>query len=466
MLDLAVIGGGVAGLTALRRAQNHARAAGYELKSRLFEGEARLGGKVRTERDGGFLVEAGPDAFTPKKPQVLELLRELGLEDELLASRDEERRLDVLVGGRLVPLLEGLRGLVPTRLGSFLASPLLSPWGKLRLLAEPLVPARRGEGEESLADFARRRLGREGYERLAEPLLAHVYAADAERLSAAAAYPGLVELERRFGSLRRGVRKTRGQGGEGPRFWTLEGGLGRLVEALDGDLDLGTVELGRRVVELQPPAGPEGPYGIVLEDGSRFQARGVILAVPSWATAELVGDWAGELASELKAMRWVSLATVSLGYRRRDVGHPLDAFGFLVPRGEGRTILGATWVSSKFEGRAPEEHVLVRVFLGGALHPSLFGQGDAEIIERAENEIAPLLGLRGESVHTRLFRWPRGYPQYDLGHGERVERIETLCPAGLELAGSSYHGIGLADVVESGHQAGGRAIEKLLERAQ
>lgn len=454
MLDLVILGGGIAGLAALHQAQKQER-----LKTRLFEAAPHLGGKVLSERHEGFLIEAGPDAFVPHKPWALELVRELGLEGELLPSRDEHHRLYLAHGSRLLALPAGLQGLVPTRLVPFLRSPLLSWRGKLRLLLEPLVPPRPDRDEESLAAFARRRLGREACERLAEPLLAHVHAADAERLSLEAAFPQLAELERRHGSLSRGVRRSRPS--TSPQFWTLRGGMATLVEALSRQLEPGTVELGRKAVGLEPSGSG---FQVQLDDGRRIKTARIILALPAFAAAEVVMDWRPELAASLRAIRFVSLAAVSLGYRRAAVEHPLDGFGFLVPSVEHRPLLGVTWVSTKFEGRAPEGHVLVRAFLGGAHHPRVLERSDANLLDLAEQELDGFLGLRGESVLRRLQRWEHAYPQYDVRHLERVARLESACPSGLALAGNSYRGIGLADAVRSGQEAAARVLATELSR--
>jgi oxygen-dependent protoporphyrinogen oxidase len=481
--DVVVVGGGIAGLTAVHRLQRgEQREAGDRVRCRLVEGAARLGGKILTERAGGFLVEGGPDSFLPQKPEALALVRELGLGDRLLASDDRRARTFVLRNGKLVPLPAGLQLLVPTRLRSFLASPLLSWPGKVRLLAERFVPPRRvgdgGNADESVADFVRRRFGAEALERLGEPLLGHIHVADVERMSLHATYPRLAELERRFGSLHRGMRQAAlagrgpattpvlrrpgGDEGEGrrPAFYTLEGGVGELADALARRLDPDSVLLGRRAVAVtpRPTEGGDPGWTVHLDDGEELPARSVVLALPAFVAAELLAGAEPELARRLRAIPYVSVATLSLGYRRRDLPRPLDGFGFFVPRGEGPRILACTWTSTKFPGRAPEDGALVRVFLGGALQEEVLELDDDALIAAVRADLRPILGVDAEPEVARLHRWPRGYPQYRVGHLERVAEIEAALPPGLHLAGSAYRGVGLPDCIRGGY----RAAEEVL----
>ena len=465
MWDVVVIGGGIAGLTTAYELRKQAAADGRELRVCLVESAPRLGGKIAGDRDGGFLVEGGADSFITAKPWALELVRELGLEDHLVAANEAERTTYVLTGGRLVALPEGLQLLVPQRWAPFLRSPLLSWGAKLRVARERWVPPSHTEGDESVADFVRRRLGNEVLERLAEPLLAHIYVADVERMSLRATYPRLAEVVERHGSLLKAARAMRRRGKPGPPppvFLTLRGGLGEIVERLAEHLPPESQRLGRsvRALEVTGDAG----YAVHLDDGTALAARAVVLAVPAFAAAELADPLTGELARRLRAVRYVSLATLSLGYRRRDVAHPLAGYGFFVPRREQRTVLACTWTSSKFEGRASAEHVLLRVFLGGALQEDLLEYDDATLVRRVRDDLRDILGLGAEPVLERLYRWPRGYPQYDVGHRERVRAIEAALPPRLAVAGSAYHGVGLPDCVRSARQAARRVLDGLERR--
>ena len=489
MSNVVIIGGGIAGLAAAYRLQQAAAEAGRRLSLQLIESAPRLGGKVVSERADGFLVEGGPDSILPHKPWALELIRELGIDDRLLPSNDERAGSFVFHDGRLVPMPEGLPTLVPSRWGSFLRSPLLSWPAKLRFAAERWVPPRRAEGDESLADFVRRRFGAGTLDRLAEPVLAHIHVADIERMSLRATYPRLAELEARHGSLLRGVRIERARqrtagpaqrptaqraGGppeaRPPLFWTLRGGMAELIEALAQRLEPGAKILGRRVTRILPSPGDPSPdtgprYTVVLDDGRELIADAVVLATPAFAAADLTGELAPDLAATLRTIPYVSMATLSLGYRRSDAGsqgfHPLDGFGFFVPRREACRVLACTWASTKFDHRAPAGDALLRVFLGGAGSEDLLQLDDSELLRVVRQDLDKMMGLTAEPRLAKLYRWPRGYPQYEVGHLARVQRIEAALPPGVVVAGSALHGVGLPDCVRSGFAAARQILSRL-----
>ena len=464
MKEVVVLGGGIAGLAAAHRLVESGVPG---LRVRVVEAGQRWGGKVFSERRQGYLLESGPDSLVPQKPEALALARQLGLESRLVKSQDARRGLYLWRRGDLVPLPPGLALLVPERRGDLLRSPLLSWFGKARFLAEPLLPGKHRSEDESLADFVRRRFGREALERLAEPVLAHIHVADIERMSLQATYPLLRQLEIRYGSLTRGVealRRSRPAASPAPLFWSLAGGLGELVDALIAHLPAESLLLGRRArrVELQEGgtfSKEGGTWRVVLEDGEVLAADVVILALPAFAAADLMAGVDLALATALGKIRYVSMATLSLGFRREDLGRDLDGFGFFVPWGEDRRILACSWSSSKFEGRAPDGSVLVRIFLGGAQREADLELEDDELIAGVLEELQEMLGVRGEPELTRLFRIPRGYPQYDVGHVQRVIQIEKLLPKGVFVAGSGYDGVGLPACIASGHQAASGALE-------
>lgn len=470
MWNVAILGGGVTGLAAAYELERRARSSVHTASAKagsggpvswcLIEGGPRWGGKVLSERHGGFLVEGGPDAVIPQKPWALELMRELGLEGRLLPSNDAKKTTYVLRGGRLVAMPPGLGLLVPGETSAFLRSDVLPLSGKLRMLLERFVPARRRAEDESVGDFVRRRLGRTVLEHLAEPLLAHIHMGDVERMSLQSTYPRLGEAEKRFGSLWGAVRAARAGSGAngpaGPLFFSLRGGMEELVQALVAKLPPEALHLGHRAVGL---ARKTSSWELTLEDGRRISAERLLLAVPSFAAAELVESFDPELAERFAAIRYVSLATVSLGFRRADVTHPLDGFGFFVPSRERREILASTWTSVKYDHRAGAEDVLLRVFLGGAHHAEVLRRRDEELVELASSELRQVLGIEAPPLFARLHRWPRGYPQYEVGHGERVAAIESALPESLRVAGSPYHGVGLPDCIRSARRAASRLLE-------
>ena len=475
----------------------------------VVEASPRFGGKIVTERVGGFLVDGGADSFASRKPRGVGLVRELGLGDRLIPTGSGEppgapAPVHVLRGGRLVPLPAGLSLVVPTRLGPLVRSPLLSLRGKLRVGLDLVLPGpspiadgigRGGEprGDESVADLVRRRFGAEYLERLAGPLLAGIHSTDPEELSVAAAFPHLAAMERRHRSLllavrgNGGRRPARGAGpsGEAGRAPTpdtaaarvsLRGGMGELVdalvEALRGLSGLApegvSLRSGRGVLALEPRPG--GGWTLRLDGGEALGADAVVLAAPPAVVASLVRDLDPGVAASLLAIPHVSSATVSLGYPRAAVTRPLRGMGFLVPRGEACRISACTFSSEKFPGRAPADHVLVRAFVGGAFatdgadsaerrgaEPT--GLTDAELTALVHGELARLLGLTAGPVMARVHRFRAANPQYRIGHLERVAELDRRTPPGLVLAGCAYHGLGVPDCVASGERAARRALE-------
>ncbi len=456
-----IIGGGIAGLSTAYRLQTAAAVSGRHIRWQLIEASPRFGGKVVTERAQGFTIEGGPDSVIPQKPWALELMRELGLGEQLLPSNDERSGVWVLHRGRPEPLPAGLALLSPERWGDFLRSPMLSWPAKLRFAMERWVPRRRGESDESVADFVRRRLGKGTLWGLAEPVLAHVHAADVERMSLRATCPQLAEMEARHGSLHRGVAALRQarrstEGKKGPVFWTLKGGLEELVTALLGRLDPASLNAGVGALSVRRT---DGGWTVDLEDGREIAAQTVVLATPADVAAELVTGFDGDLAERLQAIRYASMATLSLGYRTSDVADLPAGFGFFVPRRERRSVLAGSWTSTKFDHRAPEGHTLLRIFLGGSGGDAEVDLDDDALIRAVREDLRSMIGLAAEPVLARLSRWPRGYPQYDVGHLDRVRELEAELPLGLFIAGSAYHGVGLPDCVKSGSDAARRILD-------
>ncbi len=464
MWDVIVVGGGISGLAAAYQIQQGSRGSSRPFSCCVVESSDHVGGKVRSESGEGFLVEGGPDAFVTHKPWALELVRELGLESRLLPSREEQKGLYILSGGQLQAMPEGLRSLVPTRLFPFLRSPLLSWPSKLRMLLEPLIRPGDLAADLSLGEFLRRRLGTEALEKLAEPLLAHIHMAEIERMSLSATYPQLRAMVERHGSLRGGMTAAGGGQRGGPALWSLREGMAELTDALAERLPRDSFFLGRRAIRLaeidSEAAGGAPRYALELEGGTTLTAAAVILALPAFAAARLLRPWAGALADDLETIRYVSLATLNLGFRRRDLELP-KGFGFFVPRREAKTILAATFASNKYEHRAEENTVLVRLFLGGPNGEEMIALPEEELRSRAEGELTAILATEARPIFQRLHRWPKGYPQYDVGHPQRVDKIETAAPRGLFLCGSAYHGVGLPDCIASGRQVADKALDLL-----
>jgi oxygen-dependent protoporphyrinogen oxidase len=462
-MKLVVVGGGITGLSAAHRAVELARERGLALDLTLVEARERLGGSIASERVDGFLVEAGPDSFLSEKPWALALCRRLGVEDRLVRTDDRFRKVFIWRAGRLHPLPDGFQLLAPTALGPFAASSLFSLRGKLRMALDLLLP-RGGSDDESLGAFVRRRLGSEALERVAQPLAAGIYTADPDDLSLLATMPRFLDLERRHRSvilgLRRALRGAPLPGTSGARwslFVTFAGGMEELVSALAGRLPAGATTLKHRVTALRVTA--QG-WRVTTAEGADIAADRVIVATEAHATARLMRYLDPALATLLEEIPYASAATVSLGYRRADVPHALDGFGFVVPRTEGRALLAGTFSSVKYPGRAPEGHVLIRGFLGGMLNAAVLAGEDDTLVARARDELRAALGVHAAPLLTRVHRWPASMPQYRVGHLARVETIERLTArlTGLALAGAAYRGVGLADCVHSGEGAAERAL--------
>ncbi|HEY3101413.1 MAG TPA: protoporphyrinogen oxidase [Methylomirabilota bacterium] len=492
-MKLVVVGGGVTALAAAHRAVELARERGLDLDVKLVEARRRLGGTIATERADGFLVEAGPDSFLSEKPWALALCRRLGLEDRLVRTDDRFRKVFVWFRGRLHPLPDGFQLLAPTRLAPFATSSLFSWRGKARMALDLLLP--RGGGavggdDESLGAFVRRRLGAEALERVAQPLVAGIYTADPDDLSVAATMPRFVDVERRHRSVILGLRRGLPQaptgaglatsgtsaansgspatsgtsaamsGTSGARwslFVTFADGMQTLVATLAERLPDSAIVLGQRVNAVERDGAH---WRVTSADGARFDADRVILAAEAHASARLLRYIDPTLAALLGEIEYAGAATVSLGFRRGDVPHALDGFGFVVPRSEGKAVLAATFSSVKYPGRAPNGHVLIRCFLGGALNAEVLREDDASLVARARRELGEALGIAAEPGLVRVSRWPASMPQYRVGHLARVDVIERRAAAlpGLHLAGAAYRGVGIADCVRSGEAAAEAAL--------
>ncbi len=450
-----IVGGGIAGLSAAYGLTESAAPRDSPPQCTLVEAAPRLGGKILTERVGGFVIEGGPDSFLSQKPWAIELCRRLGLADRVIGANQDRRKTYVYVNGRLEELPEGLALGVPTRLGPFLRSGLLSWKGKLRLGAELLIPRRRRRGDESLGGFFRRRLGSEALERIIEPLMTGIYAGDADSLSIQATFPRFPEMERRSGSIVRALlgswRRHQGAGPGGSPFVTLQGGLSEMVQALTARLGPRRVLTGRRVRAVRVSGVPRG-YEVVIEGTAPLVVDALILATPAYDAATLLEPLDDELSALLRGIPYTSTATISLGFRRRDFSHRLDGYGFVVPRIEGRALLAVTWTSSKWSHRAPDDAVLLRAYVGGAGREAVLERSDDGLVSLVRAELRAMMGLTEEPVLARVYRWPRAMPQYIVGHLERLAAIDERLARwpGLFLTGAGYRGVGIPDCIHDG----------------
>jgi protoporphyrinogen/coproporphyrinogen III oxidase len=475
---IAIVGGGISGLAAAHRFTEVLPAA--ELA--LFEAADQLGGVIQTVHRDGCLVEQAADSFITKTPWALELCRRIGAAGELLSTNAEMRRAFVVRQGALLPVPEGFVLMTPRKLWPLVTTRVLSWRGKLRLLAEPLIPDRREtQTDESVASFATRRLGREAFERLVQPLLVGIYTADPDRLSMAATLPEILQQQRQYGSLRRaGLKQAKNadlqpvhdevsaiaeSGARYGLFVAPKEGLSSLIDALARRLPSGVVRLKSEITSMH--RDENGGWLISVRDQTapgRFDA--VVVALPAPAAAKVVSAVDDELANDLAQIEYAGCAVICLAYRRDQIAALPAGFGFVVPLVEQRRILAASFANEKFAHRAPQDQVVVRVFVGGALQPQLLDASDAELGRLAHQELAELLRIAGAPLWTSVAKWPSSMPQYHVGHLVRVARIEARAETlpGLELAGNAYHGVGIPQCIHSGESAAERIAGRSREQ--
>ena len=471
----AVIGGGIAGLAAAYELER-ARAADTSVRYTLFEARERLGGALASEIIQGTVLERGPDSFLSEKPAAAALCRDLGLAADLIPSNDADRKTCILVGNQLVPLPDGLMFLVPTKLVPTALTPLFSWPTKARMALELLIPPRRKRtADESVASLVSRHFGMEAVDRLADPLLSGIYGGDAAQLSAKTVLPRLVDMEREYGSLTRGMlaahRKLRARAAanghspnpaERPIFTTLRGGMQQLVEAIRARLDWAAVRLSTPVNGLERVTNGWMVHSL----GASEFYDSVIVASPAWAAGVMLAPVDPVLSEQLGGIPYSSSITVNLVYDEDALGKLPEGFGFLVPASERRSLLACTFSHRKFLGKTAPGKAVIRAFLGGMRNEALLAENDNALVAIVRHELIDILG---ESVvgigldpeYTQVTRWRRAMAQYAVGHQERIEKINERVAAlpGLRLAGNAYDGIGVPDCIRLGRKAAAELIQ-------
>lgn len=423
---------------------------------------------MQTVRQDAFLIERSADAFITNVPWATDLCDRVGLAEELQSTNEVCRRAFVVNRGRLASIPEGFMIMAPGRIWPLITTRILSLRGKLRLAAECLVRRRRDSDrdsdDESLESFARRRFGAETFQRLIQPLVGGIYTADPSQLSLRSTLPQFLDMERDHGSLiKAALRKARGRAVEGSAaryglFAAPRGGMSSLVDAVTSRLPPACLRLTSAVSSLVRTA--DGRWSIDVPGEQPLCVDAVLLAAPADSAAEIMRATDHELARQLGQIPHAGTAVVSLGFRREQIQHPLDGFGFVVPMIENRRILSGSFSSVKFAGRAPEHCVLIRVFIGGACQPELVQLPDQDLVQLAIRELGELLGVRQDPLTVNVTRWSAAMPQYHVGHRQRIERIRRLVAEhpGIELAGKSYDGIGIPSCIRSGEQAADRLL--------
>jgi oxygen-dependent protoporphyrinogen oxidase len=433
-----IIGGGISGLSAAY----YLSKAG--IRPTLLERRPRVGGVIQSSVQQGCVLEEGPDGYMAAKPWAMNLIRELGLADQVIGSNDHTRITYIVKNGKLVRMPEGLQMMVPTKILPLAETRLLSWGAKIRMGLEIFRQPHGPQPDRSVYEFLLDHYGQESIDYLAEPLLAGVYGGDPREMSVNSVLARFVEIEAKYGSLTRGVLAApRPQNPGGSFLQTLKGGLGQLIQALRPSADV--VHADVETIEQTPGAFR------VRAGGDWLEAEHVVVATPAHDAANLLGLLEPELARLLAGIPYTSSITLALGYRKNTFDHPIQGHGFLVPKKERKYIFGCTWVGNKFDYRVPADMVVLRCFLGGDAMPL----SDEALVDGARSDLHSIMGLEAEPVFHNIARWPNSMAQYTVGHEKRVKRIEELARAipGLYLAGNAYHGIGIPDCVRMGQEA-------------
>jgi len=469
MKKVIVVGGGISGLATAFLLRKKGGEAGIDLDVTLLEKEERVGGKIWSIKEEGYLCEWGPNGFLDSKPQTLDLCRDLGASARLLRSNDNARKRCLYTGGALNRL--------PENVPMFLKSRLISWPGKLRLAMEPFIPKRTDGADETLASFGRRRLGEEALQKLISPMVSGIFAGNPETMSLRSCFPRIAELEDEYGSLIRAMiklakkkKQETAQGkavssaaGPGGVLTSFRWGIQELTDILAEQLGAESIVTGQTVTGLT--TGGSAPWRLRTATVD-IDADVVVLASPAHATAGIISGVDPAMAQVLGEIPYASMTVVCFGYERERIACDLNGFGYLIPKGEGMNTLGTLWDSSIFENRAPEGKVLLRSMLGGACFPDYVNLSDAEVMQRVRGDLQAIMGITAEPSFVTIFRHPQAIPQYTVGHAKRLTALQERAPAhpGLFLTGNSYRGIGLNDCAAAANRTAEEVVAHLKTR--
>jgi protoporphyrinogen/coproporphyrinogen III oxidase len=452
MLDALIIGGGISGLTVAHASGLYERPGCCE----LWEYTGRLGGTIGTDRSQGYSVDWGPNGFLDREPLTLRLVEQIGLKEQLEPANSKSENRFIVKYGQLHP--------VPFSPAKIITTGLLSPLEKARIFCEPFIPARRDDGDESVFDFAARRIGRGAAETFVDPMVSGIHGGLARELSLPSCFPIMREMEVRYGGLVKALiarqiakrrernavgapkKKSGSPAGPSGHLTSFKSGLDILVQRLEA-LMKSVVRKDRQCVWIRRS---ETGWEAGDQTGTMVQARNLVVACPTYRAASLVKNFDPELSAAFAAIPYAPIIVVATGHKREDIRNPLDGFGFVIPRNQGLRTLGSIWTSSIFSERAPEGFVQLRSMLGGDGDHSVLELTDEQLWETLRKELDPLIGIKNDPAFIRIFRWEHGIPQFKLGHRERRARIEQLAARhpGLHVAGNAYYGVGLNDCVK------------------
>jgi len=447
-----VLGGGITGLCAATLLAKHYKPQNVL----LLEASDALGGTARTERLNGFTCDLGPNGYLDKEPLMRRWVMDLGLSSRIIKANTAAEHRFILMGNKL-------KEVKPPP--GFLFSNLLSVGGRMRLLGEPFIPRRKGDEPESIWDFAARRIGPEAADTLVGPMVTGIFGGDAKALSLEHCFPKMAEMEREHGSLFKALqaikkeRATASAMGPSGVLTTFDGGLGTLCEAAATKLGA-QAQCNERVVSVEVR---EKRYLVTTAHGARYTSDAVVMALPGYAAADACASLEKSLGAALGQIPYAGMTVMAAGFRREDIGHDLNGFGFLVPRENKVRALGCIWSSTIFPQQAPEGYVLLRVMYGGALDPDAIKLTDRQLMDQFMVDLAPVLKLARMPGFVRAYRWPKAIPQYTLDHGKRLRGIEQAEHffKGLVFAGNAFRGVGLNDCIVSAHRAANRIMEFL-----
>jgi oxygen-dependent protoporphyrinogen oxidase len=469
--EVVIIGGGITGLSAAFYVRRMAADKGIPVHVTIVEKSRSLGGRINTLRKDGFVIEKGPDSFLARKLPIIHLITELGLEEELVRTNPNAKKTYILHDNKLHRMPPGLVLGIPTEVMPFVGTTLLSPAGKARAALDLILPRRQSTDDESLGHFLERRLGSEVLKRIAEPLLAGIYAGDTYNLSVKATFPQFRSLESKHRSLIIGMARSRKTGSEEAKtlpqvartstFLTFRNGLVTIVDALAKAIE-GTRSVLGTGVEAVRRSGER--YEVLLDNGEALHADNVIAALPAYRTAELLNDVPG--MERLQAIDYSSVANVVLAYDEKDIDYSFDGTGFVVPRHEGRLITACTWTSSKWQHSSPPGKVLLRCYVGRSGDERWMAMGDDELIASVRHDLLETMGVRAEPEFVEITRMPKSMPQYPVGHLDNIaavrEQLQRSMP-GVWVTGAAFHGVGLPDCVRQGKEAAERVVTGLTK---